>query len=171
MHKQPYFTVIGISPAFSGFGFAVIEPNRRLVAWGVARLYSKSEEEFQQRLDAICEKYRVRVICAENTADSRRGVRARRMIQIATSFAKTGGRQVTHLSAIEVRRQVGLDMTLSKHAVATRLAEAFPELETVLPEPRKPWASEDRRMRIFEAVGLAIACLSHNQKGDSPFRC
>jgi hypothetical protein len=46
----------------------------------------------------------------------------------------------------------------TKFAVAQALAGKFPaELGKRLPPKRRPWMSEDPRMDIFDAVGLAMA--------------
>jgi len=44
----------------------------------------------------------------------------------------------------------------NKQEIAGAIAKRFPELAPRLPRFRKPWMSEDYRMSIFDAVGLAI---------------
>jgi len=47
----------------------------------------------------------------------------------------------------------------TKYGRASFFAERFPELRALLPPIRKIWMSEDHRMCIFDALGLALACL------------
>ena len=43
----------------------------------------------------------------------------------------------------------------TKHEMAEMLAQRFPDLAAKLPPKRRAWESEDGRMDIFDAVGLA----------------
>ena len=45
----------------------------------------------------------------------------------------------------------------NKYEIAIAIAKRFPELAPRLPRLRKPWMSEDDRMSIFDAIGLAAA--------------
>ena len=44
----------------------------------------------------------------------------------------------------------------TKQEIAVGITKRFPELTPHLPRFRKPWMSEDYRMSIFDAVGLAL---------------
>jgi hypothetical protein len=62
------------------------------------------------------------------------------------------------LSHEEVKRVYFPNGQGTKHALAETLAQRFPEeLGFRLPPKRRPWMSEDSRMNIFAAVGLAVA--------------
>jgi hypothetical protein len=46
----------------------------------------------------------------------------------------------------------------TKHEMAEMLAKKYPvEFDTKLPSKRRAWENEDRRMGVFDAVGLAVA--------------
>jgi len=53
----------------------------------------------------------------------------------------------------------------NKHQRARFIASRFPELARSLPPERKPWTSEDRRMAIFDATGLAWVGLTRAYSG------
>ena len=66
--------------------------------------------------------------------------------------------KVRLVSVTQVRTQLLGAAKGTKFAVSQMLAEKFPaELGTRLPPKRRPWMSEDPRMDIFDAVGLAVA--------------
>jgi len=44
----------------------------------------------------------------------------------------------------------------TKQEIAVGITKRFPKLRPRLPRFRKPWMSEDYRMSIFDAVGLAL---------------
>jgi hypothetical protein len=57
-----------------------------------------------------------------------------------------------------IRKAFFADGRGTKHALATQLANRFPEeLGNRLPPKRRAWDSEDYRMGIFDAVALAVA--------------
>ena len=61
------------------------------------------------------------------------------------------------ISGKQVRQLLLGDETGTKQEIAEQLAKQFPdELSSRLPPKRKAWKSEDARMDIFEAVGLAL---------------
>jgi hypothetical protein len=45
----------------------------------------------------------------------------------------------------------------TKHEIASRLADSFPTLKSILPKPRRPWTPERHAMIIFDAVATDIA--------------
>ena len=124
--------------------------------WGVAELYSKKDEEFLVRVEALVDKYRPAIIALEDCAGTRRGERAVRRIALAADYAGSRKIGAVLVSRDDVRRTLGLSTKATKHAVAAAITEAYPELGFVLPSPRKPWQTEDERMRVFGAVARAV---------------
>jgi hypothetical protein len=90
---------------------------------------------------------------------SRRQPRVRRLIETLVSLAKKRG-----IAVYTVARSAVLscfssaDQPATKHSIAMKLAEQFPELQPSLPRlrPRKAYESEDDRMSIFDAVAFAV---------------
>lgn len=158
-HSRQYHRILAIDPSTKGFGFAVLEGNDRLVDWGVAGLWSKSDEEFLTRLEAMVDRYRPAIIAVEDTSSTRRGERAQRRIEAVVEYAELRDVHPILVSRSEVRSSLDLPTDATKHEAAARIAELFPELGTLLPPERKPWQSEDERMNVFDAVALAIPLL------------
>jgi Holliday junction resolvasome RuvABC endonuclease subunit len=155
-----YSRILAIDPSTKGFGFALIEGKGRLIDWGVARLYSSSGEEFLARVETMIDRYRPSGIVVEDLSSTRRGERAKRRIETAIGYARLREVHPSLASRGEVRACLGLGTHATKHETATRITEVFPELEMLLPPKRKPWMSEDERMNVFDAVGLALSGVS-----------
>lgn len=153
--QRQYVRVLSVFPHHRGFGFAVLE-HERLVDWGLARLYSKADDEFVARVEAMIVKYRPHIMALEDHTNSRRGERAQRLVDTALGYAKFRELQPMLVLQRDVRRTLGLRDRATIHDVATRLAEAFPELAPLIPSKRRPWQSEAERMKVFQALGLAI---------------
>ena len=54
----------------------------------------------------------------------------------------------------------------NKHQIASRIAEQFPELLSILPPKRRIWQSEDYRISIFDAAAVGIAYLARETASD-----
>jgi len=50
----------------------------------------------------------------------------------------------------------GAGRAVTKHQIATLVAEHFPEIGYRLPPARKAWMPEDARFAIFDAVAFAL---------------
>ena len=55
----------------------------------------------------------------------------------------------------------------TKQRIAEAIAKHIPALSLYVPPPRKPWKSEDARMGIFDAAGLAWLFIHSDNKASS----
>lgn len=154
-HKS-FQRTLAIDPTNAGFAFIVLEGASRLIDWGVAKIWAKSDREFLARVEAIVDRYGPTVLVAENADESRRGARAQRRIGLLTRYAKSQGMVMRSVSRSTVRQSFG-NSRATKQEIATEIARWFPELAPYLPAPRRPWESEDQRINIFDALAFAIA--------------
>lgn len=150
------YRVLAIYPFYRGFAFAVIESGARLVDWGIARVGEKADGEFVARLDALITKYRPTSLAVEDAEHPRRGKTALRRVDRAVGLARLVNIEPVPVSRGEVRRTLSAAIDATRHDIAVLLAEAFPELRPQLPTKRRLWESEDERMKIFDAVSLAV---------------
>jgi len=91
-------------------------------------------------------------------ADTRRSDRIKTLHRKIMARAGKKQLKVRLISVTRVRTQLLGEAKGTKFAVAQTLAEKFPvELASRLPPKRRPWMSEDPRMDIFDAVGIATA--------------
>ena len=97
-------------------------------------------------------------------ADTLRATRIKTLHRKIVVWAGKQPLKVRLVSVTQVRMQLVGESRATKFAVARTLAEKFPtELGTRLPPKRRPWMSEDPRMDIFDAVGLAVAFWPKNK--------
>jgi hypothetical protein len=152
----PPLRLLAIDPISRGFGFAVLEGPTALVDWGI-RHGANDPRAFLRRVRALIALYRPDVIVVEDCRDhgSRRRQRVRKVLQNLARLA-SAETEFCVISASVVRRIFGAGAVVTKHAVATAVAEHFPELAFRLPPKRKAWMTEDARMSIFGAVAFAL---------------
>jgi len=98
------------------------------------------------------------VIVVEDYAGkgSRRCRRIERLINDISKLASKRQIKVRSFSRIKVKQTFSECGASNKQEIAIAIANRFPELVPRLPRFRKPWMSEDYRMSIFDAVGLAL---------------
>ena len=152
--------VLGVSPSTRGFGFAVIEGERTLADWGATEVKGDKNPRSLAKIERLIAHYQPDVLVLPDVQGkmSRRAPRIKALNQQIADMAQSLPLRVVILSTEDVRRRCLGTKEGTKHGLAENLAERFPsELASSLPPKRRPWTSEDRRMDIFDAVGLALA--------------
>jgi hypothetical protein len=157
-NRSAYTRILAIDPYRRGFGFAVLEGQRRLLDWGTARVWSRNDKEFLVRIECLSDRYRVRALVLPDPSDYGRSPRAARRTKSALAYGRERGLCTVVVSNRDVR-QAFAAAGPTKHEIASGIAGLFPELEPHLPPRRKPWVSEDERMNVFTAVGRALSAV------------
>ena len=130
--------------------------------WGVAQLWSKDAKEMFVRINAMIDRYRPALIVAEDVPFNGRRMRGWCRMKSLQDLGKRRGVPVECVTRAAVKRAFA-SVATTKQEVAVVLAEEFPELETILPRPRKPWMAEDRQMNVFDALAFMIAASRRDQ--------
>jgi hypothetical protein len=150
--------ILAVAPLSRGFGYAVMEGTDLLVACGNKMI----NHDKNIRALAWMEKYirfyqpDVLVLPDVNATDTRRAQRIKTLHRKIVALASKHKLKVRLISATQQRERLLGNQKATKQAMAETLAAKFPvELASRLPPKRRPWMSEDPRMDIFDAVGLA----------------
>lgn len=148
--------MMAVDPTFRGFAYVVLEGGE-LVDWGLAQITPVAPRPAARRVLRLLKRWEPELLVLEEPEGSRRGRRARRIID---ELAKLADRQNVAWCMV-TRRQVhdAFGDPPNKHQVALQVAERFPELRHRLPRPRQPWMSEDERMALFDAASFALTVL------------
>lgn len=151
--------VLAIDPCRKGFGFALLEGNRRLLDWGLAQVWTGNDREFLARVETLIERYSPAILVLQEPKDRRRSLRAVRRIRLLGHRAASFCVRLRLVSSHRVKDRFAGE-AVTKQEVAMVIARLFPELEILIPRPRRPWMSEDDRMNVFDAVALAMVALA-----------
>ena len=156
--------ILGIDPSSRYVGFAVLE-DAGLIDWGNKSTGKANSKRALEIIQALVARFEPQTIAIEDTRSrgSRRRSRVRKLLDEVVSL----GRASMTVRRIPMRRVVSRDhlgKVLNKNRRALALAKRFPELESRLPRPRKPWMSEDERTNIFDALEFALACVPKEPK-------
>jgi len=158
-HPQKPRRILAFAPSSKGLGFVVLETPHALVDWGVKSVKKQNKNaDSLKKARQLTELYRPHVLVLENCRNSRRCQRIQKLIAALKSQAQSQHVKVILLSQQQTRKVFFADQPGTKHALATMLAQEFPEeLASRLPGKRRPWNSEAHGMGIFDAAALAWA--------------
>ena len=158
MIKHKTVRILAIAPLSRGLGYAVMEGPDKLIACGNKAILRHKNAGALTWVKKFVQFYQPEVLVLPdvNAADTRRAARIKTLHRNIFTWAKQQPLKVRLITNTQVRLQLLDNKQGTKQAVAETLAAKFPvELGTRLPHKRRPWMSEDPRMDIFDAVGLA----------------
>ena len=160
MILNKHVRILAIAPLSRGLGYAVMEGPEKLLASGNKAILRDKNAKALAWVNRFIQFYQPSVLVLPNVtaADTRRAARIKTLHRKLVAWAAKKKVKVRLVSVTQVRNQVLGDSKGTKFAVAKTLADKFPvELGHRLPPKRRLWMSEDPRMDIFDAVGLAVA--------------
>ena len=97
-----------------------------------------------------------------NAKGTYRAPRIRELHRKVAALAKRRKLKMVKISGTELRKSLLGNQKGTKQEMAELLAQQFPdELASRIPTKRKAWTSENARMDIFDAAGLAVAFRSN----------
>jgi len=160
MIKNKTVRILAIAPLSRGLGYAVMEGPDKLVVSGNKAILRNKNAGALAWVDKFIRFYQpgVLVLPDVTAADTRRAARIKTLHRQIVTWAGKKQVKVRLISVTQVRTELLGDSKGTKFAVAKVLAAKYPtELGLRLPPKRRPWMSEDPRMDIFDAVGMAAA--------------
>jgi len=166
MIKSKTVRILAIAPLSRGLGYAVMEGPDKLVVCGNKAILRDKNAGSLVWVEKFIKFYQPEVLVMPNVnaTDTRRAPRIKNLHRSIITLAKKHQFKVRLISVTQVRSHLLGAAKGTKQAVAKTLAVKFPvELGTRLPPNRRPWMSEDPRMDIFDAVGLAATFWAKNK--------
>jgi hypothetical protein len=166
MIQNKSIRILAIAPLSRGLGYAVMEGSDKIVACGNKAILRDKNAKALAWVNRFIQFYQPDVLVLPNVtaADTRRATRIKTLHRTIVAWAGKQPLKVRLISVTQVRMQLVGETKATKFALAQTLAGKFPaELGTRLPPKRRPWMSEDPRMDIFDAAGLAVAFWPKNK--------
>ena len=151
--------LLAVSLSTWGFGYAVLEGENSLVDYGNKRINTDKNARSLAHIEKMIVHNQPDVLVLQdvNAKGTHRAPRIKQLHRKIVALAKNRKLKVVEISGTELRRLLLNNEDGIKQEMAEVLAKKFPdELASRLPEKRKAWKSEDARMDIFDAVGLAL---------------
>jgi len=145
-------SIVAIDPNSRGLAFAFFESGI-LLDWGI-----RNDRKQLLALDRLVTAYKADVVVMEDPDAPRceRRPRVRRLLRTMADHLGKNGIGVVGVSRYEVRRSAAERGMTTKHRVALAIGRDFPEIEYLVPPPRKRFDSEEWRTDIFDAISLVL---------------
>jgi len=151
--------ILAVALTGRGFGYTILE-GEQLIRFGNKSIDKDKNAKSLIQIGKMIVRYDPRTLVLSDVTAKRsnRVPRIKALHEEVIALAKQHKLMVIKISADEVRLALLGNEHGTKYEAAQFLAERFPaELASRLPPKRKAWKSEDARMDIFDAVGLAVA--------------
>jgi hypothetical protein len=160
--------VLGLALYTRGFGFALMH-GTQIVNWGTTK--PEPREDTNQwsvkRLKSLISQWRPDAVIFEDSlaGDSLRGPRLRRLTKQMMTAAQKRGLVVKSISRTKLAEKVAGNESATKYEVAETILKQFPnELTAWLPPKRRAWMRENPKLRVFDAVALALCASRKSAK-------
>jgi Holliday junction resolvasome RuvABC endonuclease subunit len=152
------FRRLAVSLSSRGFGYAVMEGDNDLIAYGKKIFSEDKNARTMTHLEKLIAFYQpdILVLHDVNAEGTYRALRIKKLHRRVFALAKKRNLKVMEVSGTDLRNTLLGNKSGTKQEMAEVVAKQFPEqLASRLPPKRKSWQSEDTRMDIFDAVALA----------------
>jgi RNase H-fold protein (predicted Holliday junction resolvase) len=149
--------ILAIALTARGFGYCVME-NHKMLECGKKEVRGNKNLNSVSKIKKLMKQFLpdTLVLHDVNAVNSRRAPRIKALHKRVIRLAAKQKCKVTLITGEKLRTILLGDAKGTKHKIAETLAMQFPDkLASRLPPKRKLWKSEDGRMDMFDAVGLA----------------
>ena len=150
-------TVLAVDPTVRGMGYVVMEGPDDVIDWGTSHVHFRKNRFVERKVTKLIEFCSPDVLIIEDAADGRRCARVNTLLASLEQLAMERGLEVVKVSHGNVLQTFSNFDVSTKHAIARKLVEFYPQLDSMLPGKRKIWESEDGRYGIFDAAALGFA--------------
>lgn len=157
-HDKPYERVLALYPNHRGYGYALFEGPRELVAWGLKTLRSHKNARSLDNIRAQIDLYEPDVLVIEDYEGegSRREQRVRELLDSIEGLTHEHSFEVCKYSRSEIRKVFEFFGATTKQEIASFIAASSPSNELEMPEVRKPWMCERYKMGVFDAIAFGL---------------
>jgi hypothetical protein len=161
--------VLAIHPSSRGFAFALFESPLSPVDWGIKEF--RGEQKHSRSLGVIrriIEQHQpdVLVLKAPRAQIHRPWHHSSQVQRFVRGYATELAIEVKMYAGEDIRACFASAGTPTRYEIAEAIARQIDAFAHQLPPMRKPWMSEDPRMKLFDAVSLAMTYFC-NQPGQA----
>lgn len=149
---------LSIYPNTRGFGYTCLETPQKLLDWGVINSRPISNSKVIKQVEAMIDYFRPALLLVQDPAN-KYARQNQRVVSLIENIRNTAVKKEIPIYAYtreQIREVFAHFGATTKHEIATKILEWFPELSPRAPKVRKLWMKEDYNMGIFDALSLAI---------------
>lgn len=150
--------ILSLYPNTRGFGYICLENPQKLIDWGMMNCRPLSNGKILKQVAAMLDYFNPELLVMQDPDNryARQNSRVSELIETIKDRAEEKSIKVFTYTREQVRSVFSSFGATTKHEIASKLLQWFPELMPRAPKARKLWMNEDYNMGIFDALSLAI---------------
>src|ERR1700683_1333585 len=147
-----------VHPTARGFGWVAFEGHYTPFDWGLVGTKADKNTSCLRRIEALIARFLPETLVLEafERGNSLRRDRISRLCRSIVSLAADRGLEVAIYTRDQIRACFASVGARTRHEIAEAVVRHVDALRNWLPQTRKPWDSEHRRMAVFAAAALVL---------------
>jgi hypothetical protein len=160
MKSRRYDLVVAFYPHARGFSYVVFEGSLSPVDWGMSDVPAKEKiRRCLQRLSLLLDQYQPDALLIREVSNARRMRSITGLLAAIREEARVRGLFTAAISRKQIRETFSYLGSPTRHEIARAIAKLIPTLAPYVPQARKIWNGEDRRMGLFDAAAMVLTFL------------
>ncbi|MCJ9430741.1 hypothetical protein [Kordiimonas marina] len=149
--------VLAVYPSRIGFGYALYKGST-LQEWGIKWAAKDKNKVCVRKFKQLIELSRPDALVLEYIPDeiAERRPRTAELNNALGQIARMNQMKLYRYSRAEIRDAFACHGARTKHAIAKHIGDTTPELQSLVPPPRRLWDPEPDAMTYFSATSLAL---------------
>lgn len=149
---------MALYPNKRGIGYAVMDHQGGLKAFGLSYVQPASNHKAKERIDALIKKHNPAALVTRGFGERGQG-RIHELVSWITKWAEDNDLPISHVSRQDIRAAFEPQGAYSKYQISRVLQTKFPALIPYAYPKRKRWEDEHQSTGIFDVVALALVAV------------
>lgn len=150
--------MIAIYPNTMGFGFVILTEKGEILDFGITTVRPIKNDICIEKIKEIVCYYKPRILILEDYENSIKSERIKELIR-SICECKEHQFKINKYTREQVKDTFEIFGAKNKYEISQKIAEAYPQFKTKLPNKRKPWEPENYYQGIFDAMALVLTHL------------
>jgi hypothetical protein len=147
--------LIAIYPNTLGFGYVVLDDKGEILDYSMVSIRPVQNKKCLDRIHEMVLYYQPQILILEDYKKSNKSERIRKLLKNICDYGQDSFR-IFKYSKEQIKNTFEVFGARNKYEISKKIAEAYPQLKTKLPDKRKPWEPENYYQGIFDALALIL---------------
>ena len=157
MKTVQFDRVLAFYPHARGFAYVVFDGPNIPADWGMSdRRRDRAPVSIAEQLGGLLDESCPRILVLRRLTTSTGARRSVELLRIMIDLARRKNIATGMISRENIQETFEHLLSPTREMIARDIAARIPTLAAFLPEPRKIWNGEDRRMGLFDAAALGL---------------
>lgn len=150
--------MIAIYPNTMGFGYVILTEKGEILDYGITTVRPIQNDKCIEKIKEVVCYYEPEILIIEDYRNSIKSERVKELIHNIDDCSKKQFK-VFKYTKEQVKDTFEVFGAKNKFEISRKIAEAYPQFKSKLPDKRKPWEPENYYQGIFDAMALVLTHL------------